>query len=293
MVPKKAQKFKRKKNFSGFKNHSISSSDINLVGKDNQNSNIEDDLVRVIPVQQSGPEFKNGSKIACKIDQIGIGGRGACNPQADSRGFFNPSTGSRGFYNPQADNIQHSGQEFTDSPTSVQTIVSRGAPVGFESEYCTYLREQFKLAMTSNDFRRAFSLDKKLKVESGRLRSAQFVHGTIQTTLPGQKVESAADVITASSCPTSPTSHQPSTPSLSPCFVIPTLFNKQVGIQEATIFEASQGGKSLKVKKRDSKKVIDEGRRRGGALQAIPEEVEDEEGRTTRGKKGDQLKIAG
>jgi len=53
-----------------------------------------------------------------------------------------------------------------------------------------------------------------------------------------------------------------------------------VGIQEATIFGASQGGKSLNVKKRDSKKVIEEGRRRGGALQAIPEEVEDEEGRT-------------
>ena len=104
----------RKKNSSGRKNHISLSGAVNLEGKNYQNSKNEHDLVQAIPVQQSGPEFKNGSKIASKIDQIGIGGRGACNPQADSRGFFNPSTGSRGFYNPQADNIQHSGQEFTN-----------------------------------------------------------------------------------------------------------------------------------------------------------------------------------
>ena len=119
-MPKKAQKFKRKRNFSESENNFIRSSAIVLAGKEQQILNIDKELVQTIPVQQFCPEFKNGSIITHKNDQFGIGGRGACNPQADSRGFFNPSTGSRGFYNPQADKIQHSVKELKKSPTSVQ-----------------------------------------------------------------------------------------------------------------------------------------------------------------------------
>ena len=70
MVPKKAQKFKRKKNFSGFKNHSILSSIIVLAGKDHLNSNIDHNLLRVIPVQHSGPKLKNGSIYSLKSEDI-------------------------------------------------------------------------------------------------------------------------------------------------------------------------------------------------------------------------------
>ena len=57
-----------------------------------------------------------------------------------------------------------------------------------------------------------------------------------------------------------------------------------MGNQEAKIFEASQVAKLLKLKKRDSRKVLEEGRRRCGALESIPEEVEDEE-EITAGRK--------
>ena len=67
--------------------------------------------------------------------------------------------------------------------------------------------------------------------------SVHHEHGTIQTALPVEKEESAADVNHTPSCPTPPTSHQPSTPSLSPCFVMTALSNKHVGNRGVKDFE--------------------------------------------------------
>ena len=50
-----------KKNYSGFKNHSIFSGDIILAGKEQKIVNIDTELVEATPAQHSVQEFKNGS----------------------------------------------------------------------------------------------------------------------------------------------------------------------------------------------------------------------------------------
>ena len=66
MEPNGAQKFKRKKIFSGFKNHTILSSTIILAEKEQKTVNIDHEVVQASSAQHFRQEFKNCSTSAFK-----------------------------------------------------------------------------------------------------------------------------------------------------------------------------------------------------------------------------------